>query len=46
MAVKLRHLMEDDGLRSRMGQAALKASDRFDETLIMEKWVRLFNGLL
>lgn len=46
MADRLLLLMNDSQLRISMGQAALKASDRFDESLIMEKWVRLFKGLL
>ena len=45
-AVKLRQLMSDDGLRKQMGLTARKSSDRYDETLIMDKWVQLFNGLL
>lgn len=41
-AEKLAELMNDDGLRRRMGAEALRASDRFDEEKIMNQWTELF----
>ena len=46
MASRLRMLMSDAGLRERMGRAAIVSSDRFDRLVIMDKWRRLFEGLL
>lgn len=40
-AEKLTGLMNDDGLRRRMGAEALRASDRFDEERIMTQWSEL-----
>lgn len=45
MADRLRLLMNDEGLRCRMGQEAYRNSDRFDRNVIMEKWRTLFEGL-
>lgn len=39
-------LMKDDALRKRMGSAAFKSSDRFDEENIMRKWIILFEKQL
>lgn len=44
-AEKLGLLMHDELLRAEMGTAAYKASDRFEEQTIMEKWTELFAGL-
>ena len=44
--VFLMQLMNDSQLRNSMGRAALCSSDRYDVDTIMEKWVRLFKGLL
>lgn len=45
LAQRLASLMEDGDLRRRMGAAAYKASGRFEEGRIMERWVGLFEGL-
>lgn len=45
LAAKLSELMGDEGLRKRMGAAAFKASDRFDEAAVMKMWDNLFNEL-
>ncbi len=41
MAQRLLLLMNDSDLRESMGQAALRGSDRFDQEIIMWKWVSL-----
>lgn len=43
-AARLSELMADKSLRERMGAAAYKASERFDETRIMKCWTDLFEG--
>lgn len=45
LARKMSIVMQDDSVRKRMGAAAYKASDRFDECLIMLKWEQLFKEL-
>ena len=45
MADKLLELINDPALRHRMGAAALRASDRFDEAAIMQRWTALFADL-
>ncbi|MCQ2146059.1 MAG: glycosyltransferase [Bacteroidales bacterium] len=45
LADKMSILMNDDSLRKRMGAAAYKASDRFDEKKIMAQWNNLFKEL-
>ena len=45
LASKLKELMDDEDLRNRMGEAAYKASDRYDVEVIMKKWTDLFQGL-
>lgn len=45
-ASRLLELMNDPGLRDRMGRAARKSSGRFDENRIMSQWERLFEELL
>ena len=42
MADKLLELINDPALRHRMGAAALRASDRFDEAAVMQRWTSLF----
>lgn len=42
MADKLLELINDPALRHRMGAAALRASDRFDEAAVMQRWTALF----
>lgn len=42
MADRMLELINDPALRHRMGAAALKASDRFDEAAIMQRWTALF----
>ena len=42
-AERLRQLMESEGLRSRMGAQAHKASERFTEERIMKQWEGIFN---
>ena len=44
-AERLRTLMRDEELRRRMGQAAEKASHRYDLDVIMPQWLSLFNEL-
>lgn len=43
MAERLGRLMTDDVLRSSMGAAARRASERFEEESIMHRWEDLFN---
>ena len=45
LAARLSELMGDDALRKRMGAAAYKASERFDESIVMQQWYDLFNEL-
>lgn len=44
LAARLSELMADKSLRERMGAAAFKASERFDEERIMRQWLDLFEG--
>lgn len=46
LADRLFTLMNDVNLRKKMGKAAYKASTRFDEKVIMDKWKALFEELL
>ncbi|MEU9712440.1 glycosyltransferase family 4 protein [Streptomyces sp. NPDC047967] len=46
IAAALLQLIEDDGLRRRMGGAALKASARFDPARVAEQHERLFTELV
>jgi glycosyltransferase len=45
-AERLRTLMRDEELRHRMGQAAEKASHRYDLDVIKPQWLSLFNELV
>lgn len=45
LADRLFQLMSDADLRHHMGAAAYSASERFDENVIMDKWIHLFEGL-
>ena len=45
LAKALKRLMDDRELRRKMGEAAYKASDRFDEEMIMRQWLQLFEEL-
>lgn len=45
LADRLFQLMSDADLRHHMGAAAYKASERFDENVIMDKWIHLFAEL-
>lgn len=45
LAARLSELMGDEALRKRMGAAAYKASERFDESIVMQQWYDLFNEL-
>lgn len=45
MAARLIELIKDPALRHRMGAAALRASDRFDEDAVMQRWTALFDDL-
>ena len=45
LADALKRLMDDRELRRKMGEAAYKASDRFDEEKIMRQWLQLFEEL-
>ena len=46
LADRLFQLMSDSDLRRRMGAAAYKASERFDEEKIMTLWADLFESLV
>ena len=45
LASRLKELMDDEGLRQKMGAAAYEASDRYDIEIIMKKWTDLFQRL-
>ena len=45
LAEKLKTLMDDEGLRQKMGAAAFKASERYELETIMKKWTDLFQRL-
>lgn len=45
LAARLKQLMDDEPLRMRMSEAALMASERFDEQKIMSEWESLFAEL-
>lgn len=46
LACRLQELMENDSLRKRMGNAAFKASERYDEETVMKQWCELFETLV
>ena len=46
LATKIMQLIEDPNLRKRMGQAAKIKSEHFAVSVIMEKWMNLFDNLL
>ena len=46
LAARIETLIKDDALRRQMGQAAFRASDRFDEEKIMNQWKEMFEELL
>lgn len=43
LACKLSKLMSDELLRQQMGEAAYNNSKRYEEEVVMEKWIKLFN---
>lgn len=45
LADRLSRLMADQSLRERMGEAAFKASDRYEEQTIMNQWQKLLSEL-
>lgn len=45
LAGSMKRLMEDEGLRRRMGAAAFRNSGRFDKERIMALWEKLFHEL-
>ena len=45
LANRLDMLMSDDLLRKKMGNAALKASEKYEEEKIMKQWVQLFDQI-
>ena len=45
LASGMKRLMDDEGLRQRMGKAAFRNSDRFDKERIMSLWDKLFQEL-
>ena len=45
-AARMKELMEDVELRKKMGAAAYDNSDKYDQSIIMDKWQKLFLGLL
>jgi glycosyltransferase involved in cell wall biosynthesis len=46
LAAALRRLMADEGLRARMGDAALGTVERYSPEVIRAQWTDLFNGLM
>ena len=46
LAERIMQLIEDPHLRKKMGQAAKIKSERFAESVIMEKWTTLFDNLI
>lgn len=46
LACRLQELMENDSLRKKMGEAAFKASERYDEETVMKQWCELFETLV
>ena len=46
LAQRLATVMEDDALRQRMGEAARKSSERYEEEGVMKKWETLFHRLM
>lgn len=45
LADRLERLMSDELLRKKMGDAAVKASERYEEEKIMEQWTLLFDQI-
>lgn len=45
LAAAMMRLMDDDGLRHRMGKEARKVVDTYSEERVMEQWVELFSSL-
>jgi len=41
----LKKLMADGAMRRRMGEAARRASDRYQVDVVMQQWQELFQGL-
>jgi len=46
LAGKMEILMTEPALRQQMGQAAKIRSERYSESVIMDKWMKLFDDLL
>lgn len=46
MSDRILRLIEDEELRQSMGRVAMKNSQRFSETVVMEQWERLFVRVL
>jgi len=46
LAERIIRLIENPGLRIKMGQAAKRKSEHFTESVIMEKWMMLFDNLV
>ena len=46
LAAGIKRLMDDEGLRQRMGEAAFRNSGRYDKERIMSLWDNLFRELL
>ncbi|QQT25882.1 glycosyltransferase family 4 protein [Sphingobacterium spiritivorum] len=44
-AEKINLLIENDNLRREMGKNAVEMSQRYSETVVMQQWLNLFNGL-
>src|SRR5699024_12509263 len=45
LAEKLVTLIKDQSLREKMGKASVVNSKRFNEDIVMDKWINLFNKL-
>lgn len=45
LAEKLVTLIKDQSLREKMGKASVVNSKRFNEDIVMDKWIKLFNKL-
>lgn len=46
LADRMARLMDDKALRQQMGRKAKEVSHRYDEEVVMEQWMNLFNSLV
>lgn len=45
LSLALERLIANEALRNHMGQTAKQASERYNETAVMQQWITLFNSL-